>query len=315
MPLFPQTGGVLTETVKNFAKREKCIAGICDASPLPYAYERFTPFVSRDRTKRTNPAANMPGVKSIVVVGVEVEAEDFPPMPEDAGVISALGVTSDYHVTVKALLKRLAEELRQHTNLTCKTLVDSPTLDERALAVRAGLGFIGRSGLVISPEYGSQFNIGLLLTDIPLTQKTDSTNNNPAQAVKASLTEVDIASKCPSNCRKCIDACPNGALSNSGGLDARRCISYLTQKDDLTAEEAATIGHHLYGCDICQDVCPFNRPQPAAWAKPKDWLAMSDADFAGAYTHTAMLWRGAALLRRNANAIISNRNTSKDEGQ
>ena len=290
--------------IKAFAKRENCITGICDTTPLALDATCFTPFVSRNHAKRTCPDANLPGAKSIIVIGVESKIEEFPPMPEDAGILSVLGVAQDYHVVVKALLKKLVDELRVHTNFMYKILVDSPTLDERALAVRAGLGFIGRNGLVISPEYGSRFNIGVLLTDIEYGKDTKG-RMPPLHVVTAS---------CPPNCRKCITACPSKALSESSGLDATRCISYLTQKDNLTSEEAALMGRHLYGCDICQNVCPLNHAVPTAWANPNDWLCMSDADFTKAYGHTAMLWRGPDILRRNAQAVIRNysRNNHKN---
>jgi len=288
--------------VNNFAKREGCIVGICDASPLALDTARSTPFVSRDHLKRTDPAASLPGVKSIVVVGVQPKPRDFPPMPDGAGILSVLGVAEDYHVAVRALLKKLVAELLLHTTFMHKILVDSPTLDERALAVRAGLGFIGRSGLVITPEFGSRFNIGLLLMDIEM--KSSSGADNAGYISPASGKGMPVAI-CPPDCKNCVKACPGGALSVPGGLDAARCISYLTQKDDLTPEESALIGCRLYGCDVCQDVCPFNRPQPVAWANPEDWLSMSDAELVKVYGHTAMLWRGTALLKRNAKIAIS----------
>jgi len=260
---------------------------VCGGEALSHIQGRNTPFVSSNILKRTDPAASLSGAKSIIVIGVEPTIENHPPMPEGAGILSVLGVAEDYHVVIKALLKKLVAELLQHMKFAYKILVDSPNLDERALAVRAGLGYIGRSGLVISPEYGSRFNIGLLLTDI-------SVSDNGRD---------DERRNCPQNCRKCINACPTGALSESNGLNPARCISYLTQKDNLTQEEALLIRHHLYGCDICQNVCPKNRPHGAAWASPNDWLSMSDSDFVKRYGHTAMMWRGAAILRRNAKIV------------
>jgi len=233
-------------------------------------------------------------------------------VPEGAGILSVLGVAGDYHIVVKTLLKKLVAELQLHTNFMYKILVDSPTLDERALAVRAGLGFIGLNGLVISREYGSRFNIGVLLTDLPLAQPSAASSSKEGLTYPAPCFEKERperpavhthANACPPNCQNCITACPSRALSKLGGLDAARCISYLTQKDNLTPEEAALMSGHLYGCDICQNVCPMNRPQPTLWANPQDWLSMSDAEFAKAYGHTAMLWRGVALLRRNAGYV------------
>jgi len=233
--------------IKAFAKRENCIIGICDTAPLTLDTTRFTPFVSSNLAKRTDPAASLPGVKSIIVVGVESKIEAFPPMPEGAGILSVLGVAEDYHVVVKSLLKKLVDELRAQVNFMYKILVDSPTLDERALAVRAGLGFIGRNGLVISPEYGSRFNIGVLLTDIAIASEAKQSTilgllppryargrlcNAPCNdgGGGCSANQRSQAVTCPPNCRNCITACPTGALTRSNGLDAARCISYLTQK-------------------------------------------------------------------------------------
>jgi len=276
----------LNDIFVDFKKHEGCIVGICDALPRPFNRDKFVPFVSSDIEKRTNPAANLPGAKSIIVIGVPYELQNFPPMPEGAGFISVLGTANDYHNIVRGKLKRLAELMPGGKH---KILVDSGTLDERALAVKAGLGYIGLSGLVISKEYGSRFNIGVMLTTLELPASKSSKPEN-----------------CPPDCRKCIDACPTKALHP---FDATRCISYLTQKDELTLEEAALIGRHMYGCDICQDACPKNHPQNPGWAMPKVWLSMTNAEFAEAYGHTAMLWRGANLLRRNAKIV--ERNLSK----
>lgn len=302
----------LKQVCDSFAIKENCILGICDASPLQYPAKGFTPFVSCDILKRTDPTANLSGAKSIIVVGVESKirasssgldasssGKSFSAKPKSVGVLSVLGATTDYHPIIKALLKKLIDELKNTYNFSYKILVDSGTLDERQLAIKAGLGFIGNNGLVISSEYGSRFNIGILLTDIPLKKFYPTSDNNPTSC------KIPIAC-CPHNCNKCITACPTNALTGSGGINASRCISYLTQKDDLTIEDATLIGNHLYGCDICQDICPFNNPQPVACADPKCWLAMSDADFASVYGHTAMLWRGAALLRRNAKIVLQN---------
>ena len=288
--MLPDDTGLLAR-IKKVAASENFIVGVCDAAPLNLDITCFTPFVSRDHLKRTDPSAILPGVKSIIVVGVPHTIKDFLPVPEGAGMLSVLGVTEDYHIVVKTLLEKLVAELKLCASFMYKILVDSPTLDERALAVKSGLGFIGRSGLVISKEYGSQFNIGLLLMDVDVF-KAENFNK---------------MAECPPNCCNCINACPSGALSETGGFDVAKCISYLTQKDNLTPDETALVAKSrcLYGCDICQNACPFNHPQSTPWVMPEDWLYMSDDDFTKAYGHTAMMWRGAELLRRNAKILCT----------
>jgi len=209
--------------------------------------------------------------------------------------LSSLGANDDYHPIVRNYLTNVATQLEeQHGGFAHKILVDSGTLDERAFAVRAGIGFIGRHGLVVS-KFGTQFNIGLLLTTIPMD-------------IVAGYVVGDIATKtveCSDNCNLCIDACPTGALRKNQPLDFSRCLSYLTQKKELTAEEEILLaqGGQLYGCDICQNACPHNLPREINHVNPSEWLHKSDADFASEYGNTAMLWQGAHLLRRNAKLI------------
>ena len=282
----------LSKTVQNFAKNNHCTIGICDAFPLDPAYlqkSAFVPFVRQDIKKRTDPDTILPGVQSIIVVGVGATApvQNQIKSAADTAQLSSIGTNYDYHPRVKFVLDQLVSDLLQHTSFNHKILVDSPTLDERALAQKAGIGFLGRSGLIISPQFGTRFNIGLLLIDIPLKSTAVSQG------------------KCPTACRLCINACPNGALQPERPLDAARCISYLTQKKEWTGEEKTMLHDQLFGCDICQDACPFNAtPHPKTYVNPQQWLDMEDAELAEKYAHTAMLWQGTEILRRNAQAAI-----------
>ena len=197
---------------------------------------------------------------------------------------------------------------REHSNishtLSYKILVDSPTLDERALALRAGIGFFGKHGLIISEEFGTRFNIGLLLTSLPL-QYAENFLQMYGDAT-GSCTMLQTLRSCPQNCNKCIAACPNQALTASSNginpLDYTKCISYLTQKKQLTVAEESMLHGQLYGCDICQKVCPFNKH--VSWTKveisPDDWILMTDEEFKEKYANSAIVWRGADILRRNA---------------
>jgi len=282
------------------------IVGVCHAAP--FVKERlvaspFIPFVSNNLDKRTNPALSFPGVESIIVVGVG-QGDSPPENAKFTAVLSSLGTENDYHTRVKKVLHDLTLEIKSsYGEFKYRAFVDSPGLDERALSVRAGLGFFGKNGLIISKEFGSRFNIGYMLTDIPL-------------AVAASIISLRKleAGNCPSDCNLCIKSCPNGALGGDY-LNTTRCISYLTQKEELAPAEAKQIGSQLYGCDICQDVCPFNPPRRQTYVNPKDWLDKTDKEFAAEYGKTAMFWRGAEILRRNAGAVIKNTYTSLDAEQ
>jgi len=273
---------------------------VCDPSPLAHGVYTETPFVTSDMRKRTDPAAVMAGVQSIVVVAVghSIVVRDGRPQHCDfkQAELSSLGTNADYHPIVRTHLADLTAQLKElHGDFKHKILVDSGTLDERTFAVRAGIGFLGRHGVVVAHEFGTRFNIGLLLTTLPMD----------AVGALFAVPESIARDACPANCNLCIVACPTNALRENQPLDHARCLSYLTQKKELTAEEGLLLaqGNQLYGCDICQNACPFNAPQEKTYVSPFAWLHKTDADFESEFGHTAMLWQGTELLRRNAKII------------
>ncbi|MCL1845831.1 MAG: DUF1730 domain-containing protein [Defluviitaleaceae bacterium] len=324
--------------VQSFAEKHNILAGVCDAAPLEVSDSArlaspFVPFVSADAERRVNPSVTLPGVESIVVVGVpifggEVLGGSAPvawasspplggrPAPEPpqgskapltpslgggrfVAQLSSLGAGEDYHVRVKKILGELVGELEKtHGAFEYKILVDSPGLDERALAHRAGLGFFGRNGLLISKKFGSRFNIGCVLTSLNVSFFEEGRAGGGTFFSKK-ISPENFA--CPDDCNLCIKSCPNGALGEKN-LRVERCISYLTQKDELSPDEEKMLHGQLFGCDICQDVCPFNAhmPRASACVDLAEWLKMSDEEFEKKYGRTGMLWRGTEILRRNA---------------
>ena len=269
------------------------LIGVCDATPLSGVGD--APFVSKDISKRTDPCAIMPDARSVIVVAVPYEKKildlgtiyNCPHIHattmQQSGFISSLVTNSDYHKRVKDILHTIAQDIKQY-----KILVDSPYLDERAFAQRAGIGYYGRHGLIITEKYGTRCNLGLLITDryIPTTC-------------------VLPEEFCSTDCKLCIKSCPTSALSDHG-FNYKICISYLTQKADLLEHEAKLIGNHLYGCDICQNICPKNKPEEIYHADPEKWLTMSDDKWKELYGHTAILWQGNKILKRNAKVVINN---------
>jgi len=277
----------LPEVLSEFALVNDCDIGVTDAAPLDTIPHSDVPFVSRDMRKRTNPTAILPGANSVIVVAVPLPQPAIYSEEKHSGKahLSSLATTPDYHPRVKTLLQKLATERHIY-----KILVDSPTLDERAFAARAGIGFLGLHGLIISPLYGTRFNIGLLVTDIQVDKLQETTARPQPSCL---------------SCQKCIAACPTNALSPGMPLNTNRCISYMTQAKNITPQQEALLAQagQLYGCDICQNACPYNTTRTPTVVDPQEWITLSDADFAKKYGHTAMLWQGTELLRRNARLV------------
>jgi len=167
----------------------------------------------------------------------------------------------DYHKVLKKKLKRIIGDLRDISEgETHRAFVDSGPLDERAFAEEAGLGHIGRNGLLIHPRYGSWLFIAEILTSLKVISSGKAAGKGYGEANR-SPGDPGRFSECPDGCRTCIRACPTGALLPEGGFDARRCISYLTieHKGTIPPDLRPLIGNRFFGCDQCQEVCPLNR--------------------------------------------------------
>lgn len=187
----------------------------------------------------------LPGAKSVIVVA----ASYYPARLQapDAPQVAKYAYGPDYHTVLTEGLTRLGEAIGQRAAPhSFRCISDSVPFLERYWAEEAGIGFIGRNRCMIIPRMGSFFFLAEMLTTLELE------SDHP------------VRRRLCGSCRRCLDCCPTGALTEEG-LDARRCVSYLTVEhhDEVPQELAAKVGRRLFGCDTCQDVCPFNRHPPA----------------------------------------------------
>src|SRR5205085_2834321 len=212
--------------------------------------------------------------------------------------------SQDYHVLTKHKLDQLGQRLAAAAGAgKWRSYVDAGPMPERDLALRAGLGWIGKNTMLIRPGLGSFTFIGCLLTDLVLARD-----------------EPFEADRCGS-CTRCLEACPTQAFVEPRVMDARRCISYLTieSRSEIPETLRAGVGENLFGCDICQDVCPWNQrfaPETAepgfrpdsgsAWPSADEILAMDEAAFDARFGRTAMERPGLRGLQRNARVIREN---------
>jgi epoxyqueuosine reductase len=210
--------------------------------------------------RRRNPALVQENSRSAIVCALNYNTD--PPFSVDAaaassneprGWISRYAWGRDYHEVVWEKLNALTGSLRERIPepFAARAYADTGPVAERIFAKHAGLGWLGKNTLLLSESLGSWFFLGVILTSLDLTP-----SRAPAEAPPGDLC---------GNCRQCLDACPTGALIEPYVLDARRCISYLTieLRGSIPEEFREAMGRHVYGCDICQDVCPFNRKAPA----------------------------------------------------
>ena len=202
-------------------------------------------YMSRNFQKRINPGELLKGAKSVICVGLNYKpAADI---AEQKTGIANFALYEDYHPFMKNLFFQLAEFIKDSTNrkIKFKACVDTAPVAERALAQRAGLGFIGRNHMLINPTTGLQILLGELITDLP------------------HIPDAPFIQSCQ-KCDKCIKACPTAALAGDGRFDANKCISYLTieYSGKINDELKRKMGDSLFGCDECILACPYNNTAP-----------------------------------------------------
>ncbi|NMC57540.1 MAG: tRNA epoxyqueuosine(34) reductase QueG, partial [Eubacteriaceae bacterium] len=196
----------------------------------------------RDIKKRLNVFDVMPQAKTIIAIGVSYNKKmDKPDGESIKGIISHHVFKKDYHNVMQEKMHNLTEKIKEKTgdNYKFQCYCDNGILDDRIAAYLCGIGFYGKNNFIINERYGSYIFLGHILTDIRI--KPDKSTRTLCE-----------------DCRACVDACPSGALMDSYCLNSKRCISNLTQKKTLSYEQKQTIGRHIYGCNICQQVCRFN---------------------------------------------------------
>ncbi len=301
---------------------------------LAAGYAGTMRYLHRQARRRKDPASIVPGARVAVVVlenylprsalGARpsalglAPAESRVPSVEHRVRIAKYALGTDYHRSLQIRLEQLAGWLREHGATVARVFTDAGPVPERELAERAGLGWIGKNTMLIRPGAGSFFLIGSIFTDLDLTAgrqdgRTAGDPDRSGSAVPSGRPAVLPSDYCGS-CTRCLDACPTGALVEPRVLDATRCISYHTieSKGAIPDEIAAQLDGWAFGCDICNDVCPWNvrfaapterveyRDRGALdLADPGFFERMSPGDFDARFGDTPLERPGLAGMRRN----------------
>jgi epoxyqueuosine reductase len=265
---------------------------------LAKGYAGTMRYLHRQAARRKEPQRITPEARSVVVVLDNYYSADGPSDGSHPR-IAKYARGEDYHRVTSTRLGLLATFLRDHGATLSRTFTDAGPVPERELAQRAGLGWIGKNTMLVRPDVGSFFFIGSIFTDLQLQ------SDQPF--------ELD---RC-GTCTRCLDACPTNALVAPRLLDATRCISYLTieQKGPIPDELADNFQGYAFGCDICNDVCPWNQRFAAETTvpefRPRDTLGgldddlfeqMTEEEFDRRFADTPLERPGLAGMRRNFRA-------------
>lgn len=325
------TAPLTAQQVKDEAARLGFIAcGITSLDPLPHAeeldrwlksgYSGNMRYLHRQAKKRKDPRkADLDASRAIVVLENYFTAEDtdstdlkddYTDQSVKSSVQSVQSVSAvpkiaryargeDYHRVTRARLELLADFLRAHGAKAARAYVDTGPIAERELAIRAGLGWSGKNTMLIRPGVGSWFFIGSVLTDLPLE-----------------IDEPFETDHCGS-CTRCLDACPTNAIVEPHVIDATRCISYLTieHKKEIPEEIIPHLSGYAFGCDICNEVCPWNQrfaeETTVTELKPRDAFVgagptffddMDEETFERTFADTPLSRPGLERMRRNWSA-------------
>lgn len=304
----------VTPELKDYARQLGfALAGACPAV-TPDGIHRFREwleagfagemkYLDERRAAYEHPRHVLDGARSLLLVGMPYRTTEPAAMAPGHGRVSRYAWGEDYHELVHSRLKDLAARLRELApQAKVRGVVDTAPLLEREFAQLAGLGWIGKNTLLLNKQWGSWFFLAALLTDLELAYDTAHESDHCG------------------TCRACLDACPTQAFVAPYVLDSRRCISYLTieLRGSVPIDLRPQVGDWLFGCDVCQDVCPWNHRaptsdepafQPSVDANPVVLTALFDLDdeaFRRRFRHTP-LWRSKRRgLLRNAALVLGN---------
>jgi epoxyqueuosine reductase len=276
---------------------------------LAHGYAGDMDYITRGADKRRDTRLPVPGATSAIVVGLDYGGA------EQGGAVARYARGDDYHEIMVDKLRELQRWIGRKVGgpIRGKAYVDTGPILERELARKAGLGWFGKNTLLINPKRGSYFFLGALFIELELEPDA------PFEA-----------DRCGS-CTRCLDACPTGAFAEARVLDATRCISYLTieTKGEIPEELRSEVEEKVYGCDICQEVCPYNikfaqelkeqafAPREViagkdARALAREILAMSQEEFTTAFRRSPMKRAKLRGLKRNAAVVLGNVGTEED---
>ena len=252
-------------------------------------------YLERQKPSRMDPKSLMPEAQSVVVCAVNYNT-DRPLTSYDRvrAWISRYAWGQDYHEVLQKKLETLAQWIQEQSPTRTRTYVDTGPLLERVFAKYAGIGWFGKNTCIINERTGSWLFLGCIITDVELGY------------------DVPVPDRC-GTCTRCIDACPTGAILEPYVLDSRKCISYTTieLRGGIQEDARKGIGHHLFGCDICQDVCPWNRRAPQSsdpafqpkqdlfWPELERLLDLTEDEWRS-------LIRGTAMKRAKVKGLVRN---------
>lgn len=267
---------------------------------LKRKYNNFdNEFEEQDLKKRLYVNNIFPECKSIISVGIPYAMGYKKPRTNDNGLISVVSFGEDYHNYIKRILNDLVIEIFKYNKFKYLICVDTSPLIDREICKNSNIGSFGKNSLLINDSYGSFMYLGYILTDLDINAE-----NN--------IKHIDICK----DCNICINVCPNKAILDEGGLNTKKCVSYLTQtKTYIPIEYRKNMGNAIYGCDICQLACPKNKAviemkSTNDYSKLvidiRELMNMSNSDFLKKYGNLSGSWRGKNIWKRNAIITIGN---------